>query len=348
MKRRLFHSITIKDSDMQISKLKKDLNINDFIFMSLHMQEEYLEIKEYKTEALKLLDFLHSLKLRIIVDITQNTFKYFEVNTVAELINLIGKCYLRFDYGIKESQIFEGKKLAPLICNGTSMLSISHPIYNSCYALHNYYPRTETGISREYLIKYKKAMNDNNVIPMNFIAGKVKRKPVFDGLPTLEEHRYLKEYPAYISSVNLGMEAVFIGDTLIDEMQLKLIRDYENTGVLKLPSILENDMNHIYNKVFTIREDIPDAMFRLIESREFSCTGEDTPIGKITKRNIGSITMDNLNYPRYTGEMHISRKDLPLDERVNVIGQIHEDYLPILEWIKAYDRISFVKVDNYD
>ena len=45
-------------------------------------------------------------------------------------------------------------------------------------------------------------------------------------------------------------------------------------------------------------------------------------------RKKGSITIDNELYGRYAGEMQIATHDLPVDEKVNVVGMVvEEDFL---------------------
>ena len=49
-----------------------------------------------------------------------------------------------------------------------------------------------------------------------------------------------------------------------------------------------------------------------------------------------SIVMDNERYQRYSGEIMIPIDDYPQDDRVNVIGELHEDYyMALLDCIKT-------------
>lgn len=41
---------------------------------------------------------------------------------------------------------------------------------------------------------------------------------------------------------------------------------------------------------------------------------------------------------RYQGEIQIALADLPADERVNVLGKVIDDDLPLLPWIKGNQK----------
>ena len=52
------------------------------------------------------------------------------------------------------------------------------------------------------------------------------------------------------------------------------------------------------------------------------------------KRREGSICISNERYLRYEGELEIVRRDLPEDERVNVVGRIVPDDLKYIPFIQ--------------
>jgi len=57
----------------------------------------------------------------------------------------------------------------------------------------------------------------------------------------------------------------------------------------------------------------------------------------------GSITIDNENYGRYTGEIQIIRSDLKADDRVNVIGHVPENARLLLDCIKGGQAFMLVR-----
>ncbi|MCB6745946.1 DUF871 domain-containing protein, partial [Anaerostipes hadrus] len=55
-------------------------------------------------------------------------------------------------------------------------------------------------------------------------------------------------------------------------------------------------------------------------------------------------TLDNNLYARYKGELQITKRSLPADKKVNVIGQIAGRDLPLLDFIGSGTR--FKMTDN--
>ena len=59
-------------------------------------------------------------------------------------------------------------------------------------------------------------------------------------------------------------------------------------------------------------------------------------------RTRGSVTIDNKAYKRYSGEVQITKKDYPKDERVNVIGTIDKKYHLLLDNLYNGENFMFV------
>ena len=66
-------------------------------------------------------------------------------------------------------------------------------------------------------------------------------------------------------------------------------------------------------------------------------------VGDCAARPRGTITMDNLRYGRYSGEIQLMRQDLPADERVNVIGRVDPRYLLLVDCIRRGSRFKMVR-----
>lgn len=60
------------------------------------------------------------------------------------------------------------------------------------------------------------------------------------------------------------------------------------------------------------------------------------------ERRVGSITIDNVLYGRYAGEMQITINDLPEDEKVNVIGSVIEEDLSLLSYVGAGQKFQLI------
>ena len=81
--------------------------------------------------------------------------------------------------------------------------------------MHNFYPKTDTGLSLAYFKKLNKVFLDYKIPSMAFVPGdKLKRFPLYEGLPTVEKHRAIHPY---VSSVELmhecGISDILVGDS---------------------------------------------------------------------------------------------------------------------------------------
>lgn len=53
------------------------------------------------------------------------------------------------------------------------------------------------------------------------------------------------------------------------------------------------------------------------------------------------VTIDNHLYPRYEGEIEITKRDLPCNEKVNVLAQVKDYDLPLLKYVDSDTQIIF-------
>jgi hypothetical protein len=55
-----------------------------------------------------------------------------------------------------------------------------------------------------------------------------------------------------------------------------------------------------------------------------------------------SVTIDNEHYPRFAGTLHLVRRDLAADPRVNVVGDVAAQDRIMLDLLQAGDRFRLV------
>ena len=87
---------------------------------------------------------------------------------------------------------------------------------NSTYgvlAIHNFYPRKDTGLDREFFNERNKILKENNIKIAAFITGdELLRGPVYEGLPTLEDCRNKLPYIQYLS-IRKEVDLVVVGES---------------------------------------------------------------------------------------------------------------------------------------
>ena len=336
-------------------KLKDELSLildqESFIFTSLHIQEE-MNQPEYGAQVQNMLSYLQQNDIEIIADISLRTLDYFKVDSIEKLVNKLNLNAVRLDFGFSLDNIIEASKHVMIIINASMFdYYLLEKLKDSKYpviAMHNFYPREHTGLDESQFIEKNDILRKYNIKIAAFIAGdKIKRGPIFAGLPTLEHQRNMLPYASYLQcKKKYDIDYVFVGDGVISLKEKHKIDIFNQENIILLRTSLSKQFNLI-NKVFTIRDDSPKDVLRLFESRTMATQGELIEPYNCIKRDIGSVCMDNRNYMRYSGEVQLLRKMLPQDHRVNVVGHIHEDDFDVLDVIKNNDKIKLVK-DNDD
>ncbi len=316
------------------------------VFLSLHISEEFDD--SYCSRAQQICDELAAGGFRIIADVSVKTVSQFGEPDLTRLANRLHLWALRIDYGFSEEEIGALAQKMPIVLNAsTTDPAAARRICaqgSQVWAMHNFYPRPETGLDRQYLLQTTRALQDAGLKVMAFIPGDLqKRGPIFEGLPTLEEHRHCLPSAAYVDlKQNFGMDEIFVSDPGLSEAESLRIRRYCEEGVISLPATLLPEYESLYAPVFTNRIDSPAWMIRFQESRTYSCFGRVVEPAGCTPRYRGSITIDNIGYGRYSGEVQLIRSDLPADDRVNVIGQINKKAQLLMDCVRRGCKFTLV------
>ena len=140
------------------------------------------------------------------------------------------------------------------------------------------------------------------------------------------------------------LDGIFAGDPEVSTREQEYIRHFCTTGELCLPVALRPGYETLYDRTFTCRPDSPKGLVRYQESRLYSCFGSTVQPDNCVERRRRCVTMDNIGYGRYSGEIQLMRTDLPADEKVNVIGEVPAEYDLLLDCIKRGKTFRMVKV----
>ena len=177
-----------------------------------------------------------------------------------------------------------------------------------------------------------------------FIPGDaVLRGPLYSGLPTLEDHRGAAPSAAFADlALNYGLDGIFVGDPALSEYEQGLIDHFCTSGELCVPAVLRSGYQALYGRSFTCRVDSPATLVRFQESREYSCFGQEIQPENCAARPRGTLTVDNIGYGRYSGEVQLMRTDFAADPRVNVIGHISPRHQLLLDCIRRGAKFRLV------
>jgi hypothetical protein len=306
-------------------------------FTSLHIPEESGDLA---ASAKRLLQKAKEVGIEVYADVSHRTPSHLGLANLNELKDL-GVAGLRLDDFFDYETIISLAKEFKIAVNASilfeddlnALLGLGLEA-EQLIAWHNFYPRPETGLDDQFFLEQNSLFKQLSIPVAAYIPGDgEKRGPLFEGLPTLEKHRDSNPFMAALELYQGGIEDVYIGDPEVSESLLKKLMEFEQTNTLALR------VEGLVNGEFRLRPDFARDVLRLMDTRR---TESVSPANTVT-RSRGTITMDNDLYGRYRGEVQIILNPLPVDERVNVIGRIIEEDIPLLSYIRPGQKIKFIE-----
>ncbi|CAM3082432.1 MupG family TIM beta-alpha barrel fold protein [Streptobacillus ratti] len=311
---------------------------SEFVFTSLNVQEEDVDKEKQINEIIEL---CLENDLKLIVDINGNSKNILKTNK---------NVYYRIDDGYTLDEIIDFSKNNKVVLN-SSVLSEKDLEYmkskkvdfTNILSLHNFYPKKYTGISLEFLKEQNRKYSNYGILNMAFISGDEKRGPVFEGLPTLEEHRNKRILTSALELFNNDTDVVLVGDIDLKEENWKEL-EYLTKGIIPL----RISKKVLINKIFEDRIDSSDYVVRnMVHDRKefekyiFENINRDELISG-EEIEIGDVLVSNEMYKRYSGELEIALKKLGIDEKRDKLTKIICEDLELLKYIKKYKKFVFI------
>lgn len=327
-------SLTEKSPDELINYLEKmkDLNVES-VFASLQIPGDSKEALRRTLTAIG--PVISDFSLDFIVDVSPRTFKNFSLEDLKQF----GITGLRIDNGMTEKEIADLSKEFQIILNASTlddsfMNGLKENGFAQAFeAWHNYYPRKNTGLSEFFFSSRNEWLKKHNVKTAAFFSGdKEMRGTIFEGLPTLEKHRYVSPFLAFLDlKDHYQTDTIILGDFDLQDATCFQFRSFLKNGAIpirlenvKVPSILHTT----FHNRFDIAQDVIRAdEFRRANKQQYS------PANRL-ERPIGTVTIDNSLYGRYMGELQITLCSLPADDRVNVVANVVPEDLPLLKYLQ--------------
>lgn len=321
------------------------------VFTSLHIPET--NIAALKKELAVLLQAAKEYDMEIISDISPRTMEVLDIPEFRlEEFQRLGINTLRLDYGFEAAKIAElshnemGIRLQINASTITEKILSELQAYGTDFsridALHNFYPRQGTGLGETTLCQKNAMLKAAGIKTGAFVSSQGKKRgPLFEGLPTLEAHRQWKTDRAARHMVALGIDSVFLSESLPSEQDLQIMGHLHADEVVMEARFLTDDhlQQDFLKHSFTARVDEARDAIRAQESRQL-LSGTIMPDHN-WERWPGAITIDNKDYLRYMGEVQVIKTSQPPDKRVNVAGWVTECELFMLKYITPGRKFSF-------
>ncbi|MFE4141147.1 MupG family TIM beta-alpha barrel fold protein [Peribacillus sp. YIM B13472] len=306
-------------------------------FTSLHIPEEKGDLVKRMITLLKLSE---AYGMEIHADVSLNTLDHLGISKFTDLWPL-GIKGIRLDDGFDKETVISLSKVFSLSLNASTLneeelLAVLgggvEP--ESLIAWHNFYPRPETGLEEEFFHEQNRMFKKYGIPIFAFIPGAgSKRGPLHEGLPTLEKHRLMNPYAAGIELIQ-HVEGVYVGDQGTENNLLENLTAYKNLNILTV----RMETRILQSGQYKLRPDVSPDVFRLQNTRVTANVEQSNTVA----RSLGSITMDNDAYGRYRGEVQICKRDLGANHRVNVIGRVIEEDIPLLSLLKPGQTINLI------
>ena len=324
------------------------------VFSSMHIPED--DSSSYKDKLLKLGYLLKKYQLNLMVDISTLGLKSLGYDIQSEedikAIKSLGITGLRMDYGISFDVIAQlsqwitvGLNASTLTVAEVTYLREHEADFSNLELWHNYYPRVETGLAMETFRQKNELFHHLGLKICAFVPGDAQlRGPLFEGLPTVEDHRNQLSLVSAVDLLESGyISAVYIGDPGIKETTRQQYYDYFSHQLVSLNvEVIDDTHESLYIDTHSNRVDDARDVIRSQEAR-FKSLPVIEPQQEPLCRSKGSVTLDNENYGRYKGELQITKRDLPADERVNVVAKVIEEEQSLIKIIKPGMNYRLVK-----
>ena len=139
---------TKEQQDKTISMLKAD----DYCFISLHHPLDLID--SFKENAFNLIDRINASKANIIADIAPAGIEKLGFPSFREMAKSNIVWGLRPDYGLSAKEIVAASDYTNIVINAScideELVDLLEQSGNKYYAMHNFYPRPETGLDIDY------------------------------------------------------------------------------------------------------------------------------------------------------------------------------------------------------
>lgn len=320
------------------------------IFTSLHIPEDDPALY---TERLRTLGQLaRDLEMELVADIAPSSLAALgKTWEDAGTLTGWGVTGLRIDYGVTPKQVANLSKQMMIALNASTVtaeeldaMKAEGLVLENVEAWHNFYPRPETGLGRNWFDDKNRWLHQQGIRVQAFIPGDGQlRGPLYETLPTLEDHRGQSPFACYLELV-ASVDRILVGDPGLSESSMRQFAAYQE-GIIVLRATGQGE-DPMLETIQTNRMDPARDVIRSVESRAYGRPGDGLlEPTTLADRPVGSITIDNLSYGRYAGELQITKRDLAADERVNVIGRVIEADRPLLQQIGPGGRFRMEWVE---
>lgn len=332
---------------------------------------EAAEVIDYFT---RLCEVAHANHMEVCADVNAMMFEKFGATEQdLTVFHQIGFDELRMDFCFGDARdiTLVQNKEGINIQFSAFMVDLIKPILESAKdtaitVCHNFYPERYTGVPKKEFTRINRVWNSyENAQVAAFISSNVKGAhgpwPVYDGLPTIEDHRGRSVDFQVRELAAMGTDIVYFGNAFASEEELleaskaaqyvpvsteetefeKMLRPLMPTIGCKqiifqieaVKGLHEVEQHILFD--FKKHCELGDNSDYMIRSRiTRTIYGKDSiPHRSCEKTHFkkGDVLIVNDNLKHYRGELQICMKDMANDGQRNLVGYLNEDELQLIE-----------------
>jgi len=226
------------------------------------------------------------------------------------------------------------------------------PNKDNLIGCHNFYPHIYTGLELDFFKKCTENFEKHGLRTAVFITSQAENTfgpwPVTQGLPTLEMHRNLPMIVQFKHFIALEMiDDIIISNCYPTDEELeefkKVRKDMVSFSVILEENIPETEKKIVLDEFHYSRGDAPENLIRSSNSR-IKYKGHEFKIFNIPEIiRKGDIIIESSEFGHYAGELMIAKNEIRNTGKSNVVGRISEEEIFLIDYIKPWQKFSFVK-----
>lgn len=300
-------------------------------FTSLHIPED--SPAGAREAAAAIVSAATDCGLAVVADVSPNTARLLGDEPWA-FLRSVGVARVRIDFGFPNAAIRSIASVLPIALNASTLGHDDlEPFADLDVELvHNFYPREWTGLALSTVAASAATARSFGWRLGAFIAGdSVRRAPLGEGLPTVEAHRNAAPLQQTLELAEVGVDDVYVGDPALSARSWSRLGTFVRDELFVLDGTAAPGVHPAVLAALAVpdreRPDAAEAMIRLEHSRE-RFTDLPLPEAGGQPRPAGSVTVQLPSAGRYRGEVAVTLRDLPADDRVAVLGAVADAVRP--------------------
>ncbi len=328
-------------------KKMKDAGFRN-VFTTIYEPEEIIDDFLYTLRAVA--TFCKDSGLKLMVGISKESVR--EVNLKLDPKTLIdsGISGLRVTYDIDNEKIAELSKYMKIAISASHTqkedideIKAFGGNLDNIEAWYYYYERDEIGLSRIYLKNRNKFWEKEGIETVAFAPGTDDHTHDFAPRLTLEKHRGKHPLFATIDLLEyVDVNSVYIGDNVIDDKTIYQFQRYMNDETLVFyVNVLDQEYFELIKGLHRNRIDEAELVIRAENPIQI----KDHIVDRyLVSRPKGSLTIDNHKNGRFMGEFHITKQDMELSNKTNVVAHVREEDIDLID--RCYGGVEFEIIEN--